>query len=112
MIKYLRILRTEPHLEFAGVDYGGPLHVLREVGANLVINKPAYTVWKSRGEVGTDPARVMIGTRFMDKEGHTWVTLFYEQETGRAWRQARANAFARAAVEVADLPKWGIPYAV
>lgn len=92
-----------------GIDYGGPVYILHFVGNNLILRKPAYTVWESRGQTGTDPARLMIGTLFKDKDGNHWLAFFWEKETGKAWRAVRAEAYEIASTKEGKLPKWGFP---
>ena len=92
-----------------GVDYGGPVYIAHYVGDNLILRKPAYTVWASRGEKETDPARLMIGTLFKDKDGNHWLALFWQNVTGKAWRAVMAEAYEIASTAKGELPKWGIP---
>ena len=99
-----------PHVEFAGVDYGGPLYLLWTIGVNLVIWKPAYSGWAGIGMRSTHPACVYVGTRFVHKEGgDLWIALFYEAQTGKAWKKVREDAVKVAGLETCPLPPWGLP---
>ena len=99
-------------VEPTSVDFGGKLYLAYQCnGFNIVIRKPAYTVWESRAQYGTDPARLMVGTLFTDGDRNTWVRLFWEKDTGRKWRSVMSEAIRVASTEKADLPKWGQPYA-
>ena|SRR3990167_5876830 len=110
-LKYIRLkLPTPPNtvVETRGINFGGPVSIVDWIGDNLVLHKPAYTVWTSRGETGTDPAVLMVCTLFEDNEGETWGSFFFEKETSRYWRTVQEEAKAVAAAGRGDLPKWGI----
>lgn len=99
-------------IEPTSVDFGGKIYLVYQYieGFNIVIRKPAYTVWESRAQYGTDPACLMVGTLFFDKEHKTCVKLFWRKETGRKWRDVLCEAIEVASTQRAELPKWGIPY--
>ena len=122
MLKLFRITRNPEVggvIKPTSVDFGGKLYLAYQCngfnivsnGFNIVIRKPAYTVWESRAQYGTDPARLMVGTLFTDGDRNTWVRLFWEKDTGRKWRSVMSEAIRVASTEKADLPKWGQPYA-
>lgn len=99
-------------VEPTSVDFGGKLYLAYQYieGFNIVIRKPAYTVWESRAQYGTDPARLMVGTLFVDSDRNTWAKLFWQKETGRKWRDVMSEAIKVASTQKAELPAWGKPY--
>jgi hypothetical protein len=110
-MKYVRVnkISVGEAIHTYGIDYGGPIYCHSTCGDNVVIRKPAYTVWESRGQYGTDPARVMVGTLFHSKEsGSLWVSFFWEKETGRQWRTVMAEAEKVAIDKTGEIPAWGV----
>jgi len=107
-----RLTLDEP-LVTPGYDFGGPIRIIAKVGTNVVIHKPSYTVWFSRGSRTTDPARYLVGTVFINTlrpDRPLWVAIFQEVPSGRHWRQARSEAMSVATTKSAVLPPWGEPY--